>query len=59
MPVSGLIDIHCHMIPYVDDGAVDLKEAVKMLKMEYDQGVRTIIVTHITEKECLKLLWQK
>ena len=45
MPVSGLIDIHCHMIPYVDDGAVDLKEAVKMLKMEYDQGVRTIIVT--------------
>lgn len=45
MPASGLVDIHCHMLPCVDDGAVDIKEAVRMLKMERDQGVRTIIVT--------------
>ena len=39
MPASGLVDIHCHMVPCVDDGAVDIKEAVRMLKMERDQGV--------------------
>lgn len=45
MSVEGLIDMHCHLIPAVDDGAKNIEEAVRMLKMEYDQGVRTIIVT--------------
>lgn len=43
--MNGFVDIHCHIIPYVDDGAVDLDEAIKMLKMEYAEGVRTIIAT--------------
>lgn len=41
----GLWDIHCHIIPAVDDGARDLDETRKLLRMEYDQGVRSIIVT--------------
>lgn len=43
--MRGLFDIHCHLVPYVDDGARNMDEAVKMLKMEYSQGVRYIIVT--------------
>ena len=43
--MHGLFDIHCHLIPYVDDGARNMEEAVRMLKMEYSQGVRYIIVT--------------
>lgn len=43
--MQGLFDIHCHLIPYVDDGARNMDEAVRMLKMEYNQGVRYIIVT--------------
>lgn len=43
--MNGLVDIHCHIIPYVDDGANNMEEAVKMLKMEYAEGVRTIIAT--------------
>ncbi len=43
--MRGLFDIHCHLVPYVDDGARDMDEAIKMLKMEYRQGVRYIIVT--------------
>lgn len=45
MPVAGLVDMHCHILPSVDDGAKNMEEAIRMLKMEYDQGVRTMIVT--------------
>src|SRR5699024_4221728 len=45
MPEAGLIDIHCHIIPGVDDGAESFEEAVQMLRMEYTQGVRKIIAT--------------
>ena len=31
MPEAGLIDIHCHIIPGVDDGAESFEEAVQML----------------------------
>lgn len=43
--MNGFVDMHCHILPYVDDGANDMEEAIKMLKMEYAQGVRTIIAT--------------
>ena len=42
---ASLFDIHCHIIPGVDDGASDTKEALAMLRAEYEQGVRTIIAT--------------
>lgn len=43
--MKGLCDLHCHIIPGVDDGAKDLDEALTLLKMQYDEGVRNIIVT--------------
>lgn len=43
--MKGLCDLHCHIIPGVDDGAKDLDEALRLLKMQYDEGVRDIIVT--------------
>lgn len=45
LDMRGLFDIHCHVIPEVDDGAPDFNEAIKMLKIEYKEGVRTIIAT--------------
>ena len=45
MSGEGIFDIHCHIIPGVDDGAADIKETRKLLQMEYDQGVRNIILT--------------
>lgn len=43
--MTGMIDMHCHLMPGVDDGARDAKELRKMLKMEYASGVRTIVLT--------------
>lgn len=40
-----LIDIHCHLLPYVDDGADDMEEAIEILEESYRQGVRHMIVT--------------
>ena len=45
MPDKGLFDIHCHIVPSVDDGASSAEEAYKMLQMDYRQGVRNIIAT--------------
>ncbi len=45
MPAEGIFDIHCHIIPSVDDGAADIREAEELLRMEYRQGVRSIILT--------------
>lgn len=40
-----LADIHCHLIPYVDDGAADIYDAKALLLEEYSQGVRQIVLT--------------
>lgn len=38
-------DIHCHILPGVDDGAQDLDTAMQMLAMAYEEGARAIIFT--------------
>lgn len=45
-----------HIVPKVDDGAVDLSMALDMLKMAYKQGVRNIFCTshNVYEEEEIK-----
>jgi protein-tyrosine phosphatase len=40
-----MIDIHCHILPGVDDGASDLVESLAMARHAYQDGIRHIIVT--------------
>ena len=40
-----MIDIHAHIIPYVDDGAEDLTDALLMAELAAESGVHTIIAT--------------
>lgn len=42
---EGFWDIHCHIIPGVDDGSKDLEMSKSMLDMSYEQGVRNMIAT--------------
>lgn len=45
MSVPPLVDLHCHFVPGVDDGARDLDAAIAQLK-EYDrQDIRTVVTT--------------
>lgn len=38
-------DLHAHIIPYVDDGAKSVKEALEMLDILKDQGVSAVAAT--------------
>jgi len=40
-----LIDIHCHILPGVDDGAHSLKESLVMARMAFRDGIHTIVAT--------------
>lgn len=40
-----IIDVHCHVLPDVDDGASSLETSCQMLGMAYKQGVRAVIAT--------------
>lgn len=40
-----MIDIHCHILPNVDDGANSLTESAAMAEQAYKEGIDTIIAT--------------
>ena len=41
----GIADVHCHLLPGVDDGAESMEETLRLLQMEYQQGVRRLVLT--------------
>lgn len=40
-----MIDIHSHILPAVDDGAVNMEQTKNMLRIAFEEGIRTIIAT--------------
>ena len=40
-----MVDIHCHILPFVDDGADSMEQALEMARMAVDSGVDSIIAT--------------
>ena len=39
------IDIHCHVLPKLDDGSSSLQESIRMLKLAYRQGIQAVVAT--------------
>lgn len=61
--IDRYIDIHCHILPGIDDGACDLEMSKAMLRQAYEDGIREVIVTphnkahrHSAGKETIELL---
>lgn len=49
--MKGLTDVHCHLLPYVDDGAENIAEAHALLAMQSEQGVTDLFLTvHLRRK---------
>nr|WP_304220095.1 CpsB/CapC family capsule biosynthesis tyrosine phosphatase [Fredinandcohnia onubensis] len=47
-----MIDIHCHILPHLDDGAKDLSETIEMSKEAAQEGITKIIATpHYKKRE--------
>lgn len=40
-----MIDLHCHLLPGVDDGPETLAESIAMARTAYEDGIHTIVVT--------------
>ena len=40
-----MIDIHCHLLYGVDDGAKTIEESVAMLEAAKEQGISAMILT--------------
>lgn len=43
--MKGIWDIHCHILPGVDDGAEDMETAKTLIRKEMEDGVGHIILT--------------
>ena len=40
-----MIDLHLHLLPGLDDGAKTIEESIRMCRISYRDGVRTIVAT--------------
>jgi len=40
-----MIDIHCHILPGMDDGSAELEATMKMLRIAEDDGIGHIMAT--------------
>ena len=43
--MSNLIDLHCHILPGVDDGAKSIDDSIAMAELAVRDGIRTIVAT--------------
>ena len=43
--MDRFIDMHCHILPALDDGAGNMDKAREMLQIAYEEGIREIIAT--------------
>jgi protein-tyrosine phosphatase len=43
--LPGVIDLHCHILPGVDDGPATMEDALAMARVAWEDGVRTIVAT--------------
>ncbi len=40
-----MIDIHCHILPNIDDGAKDIEDALEMARIAQKEGIKKIVNT--------------
>jgi protein-tyrosine phosphatase len=43
--IPPFVDIHCHLLPGIDDGASSLDESLAMARMAVEDGIGTIVAT--------------
>ena len=55
MVIPGLIEMHCHILPGVDDGSKDTETSVKMLRRLALQGAETVVLTPHCRLLCLRM----
>lgn len=49
-----IIDLHCHILPNVDDGAENMEETIEMLSIAVEEGISGIVATSHAKAEMLQ-----
>lgn len=44
-PINPFADIHCHIVPGIDDGAADVAESIAMARMAVADGTKSLVAT--------------
>jgi protein-tyrosine phosphatase len=53
----GMVDIHCHILPGIDDGPASMAEALQMARIAAADGIRKMVATpHLTDLPSPKLI---
>ncbi len=45
MYIENLTEMHCHILPAIDDGSKDIETSLKMIERLKEQGVKKIVLT--------------
>ena len=45
MHIDNLIEMHCHILPGIDDGSPDVETSLKMIEALKEQGAKKIVLT--------------
>ena len=40
-----MIDLHCHLLPSIDDGARNISESIALAKVAYESGITHVVCT--------------
>ena len=51
-----MIDLHCHILPGVDDGALDMADSLAMARVAAADGIRVVVATpHIRHDHAVQI----
>ncbi|WP_436672341.1 CpsB/CapC family capsule biosynthesis tyrosine phosphatase, partial [Lactiplantibacillus plantarum] len=45
MKISNLVDLHCHILPAIDDGSPSLEASLELARQAVADGIRYILAT--------------
>jgi protein-tyrosine phosphatase len=45
MGVTGMIDLHCHVLPAIDDGCESLEQSLEFCRVAFQDGISTLVAT--------------
>ena len=52
--MTGMIDIHSHILPGLDDGSSDMRESIHMLRLAAKQGITQVVSSSGRQRLTLK-----
>lgn len=54
--MNQFVDIHCHILPGVDDGSQSPEETKAMLEKAWDEGIQIMVATPHYHKQRGKMI---